>query len=72
MRNPPAVSTRLVNFLGSMNLAISLLVVLAIYRFISTALVNAYTDYQIKFGSFWFEMFKTLACMMFILRSGSC
>lgn len=62
MRNSPTSSTRLINFLGSMNLAISLLVVVAIASVIGTILRQnqPYTDYQIKFGSFWFDLFKTL------------
>jgi cytochrome c biogenesis protein len=62
MRNSPTSSTRLINFLGSMNLAISLLVVVAIASVIGTILRQnqPYTDYQIKFGSFWFDIFKTL------------
>ncbi len=62
MRNSPTSSTRLINFLGSMNLAISLLVVVAIASVIGTILRQnqPYTDYQIKFGSFWFDLFKAL------------
>ena len=62
MRNSPTSSTRLINFLGSMNLAISLLVVVAIASIIGTVLQQnkPYTDYQIKFGSFWFDLFKSL------------
>ena len=45
-----------------MNLAISLLLVLAIASIIGTVLQQnkPYTDYQIKFGSFWFDLFQTL------------
>ena len=62
MRNSPTASTRLINFLGSMNLAISLLVILAIASIIGTVLKQnqPYTDYQIKFGPFWFDIFKSL------------
>ncbi|MBU0655441.1 MAG: cytochrome c biogenesis protein ResB [Gammaproteobacteria bacterium] len=62
MKNSPTASTRLINFLGSMNLAISLLVVLAIASIIGTVLKQnqPYTDYQIKFGSFWFDLFQSL------------
>jgi len=62
MRNSQTVSTRIVNFLGSMNLAVSLLVVLAIASVIGTVLKQnqPYTDYTIKFGAFWFEFFKSL------------
>jgi cytochrome c biogenesis protein len=63
MRNSPASSTRLINFLGSMNLAISLLVVVAVASIIGTVLQQnqPYTDYQIKFGPFWFDLFRSLA-----------
>jgi cytochrome c biogenesis protein len=45
-----------------MNLAISLLMVLAIASVIGTVLQQnkPYTDYQIKFGSFWFDLFQVL------------
>ncbi|HRJ53488.1 MAG TPA: cytochrome c biogenesis protein ResB [Candidatus Thiothrix moscowensis] len=62
MKNTPSTSTRLINFLGSMNLAITLLVVVAIASIIGTILKQnqPYTDYQIKFGSFWFDLFRML------------
>jgi cytochrome c biogenesis protein len=62
MRNTPTASVRLSNFLGSMNLAISLLVVLAIASIIGTLLKQnqPFTDYQIKFGPFWFDLFKSI------------
>ncbi len=62
MRTNPTASARVVNFLGSMNLAISLLVVLAIASIIGTVLKQnqPYTDYQIKFGTFWFDLFRSL------------
>lgn len=46
-------------FLGSMNLAITILVVLAIASVIGTVLQQnqPYTDYLIKFGPFWHEVF---------------
>ena len=49
-------------FLGSMNLAISLLVVVSIASVIGTVLPQnqAYTDYLIQFGPFWFEVFRVL------------
>lgn len=51
-----------IQFLGSMNLAISLLVIIAIASIIGTILKQnqPYTDYQIKFGSFWFEIFHSI------------
>lgn len=50
------------DFLGSMPLAISLLVVVAIASIIGTVLQQnqPYNDYLIKFGPFWFEVFKSL------------
>ena len=52
----------LLEFLGSMNLAITLLVVLAIASIIGTVLQQnqPYPDYILKFGPFWFEVFKNL------------
>jgi cytochrome c biogenesis protein len=49
-------------FLGSMNLAITLLVAIAIASMVGTVLQQnqPYQDYIIKFGPFWFEVFKTL------------
>ncbi len=55
-------STILLEFLGSMNLAISLLVVISIAAVIGTVLQQnqPYNDYVFKFGPFWFEVFKSL------------
>lgn len=52
----------LFNFLGSMSLAILLLVMLAIASVIGTVLQQNenYSSYVIKFGPFWFEVFRTL------------
>lgn len=49
-------------FLGSMNLAITLLVVIAIASVIGTVLQQnePYTNYVMKFGPFWFEVFRAL------------
>lgn len=49
-------------FLGSMNLAITLLVAVAIAAVIGTVLQQnePYNNYVIKFGSFWFEVFRAL------------
>ena len=49
-------------FLSSMPLAITLLVVVAITSIIGTVLQQnqPYNDYIIKFGPFWFEFFRTL------------
>lgn len=52
----------LLDFLGSMNLAITILVIIAIASVIGTVLKQNqdYTDYIIKFGPFWHEYFKFL------------
>lgn len=52
----------LLTFFGSMNLAIALLVMLAVASVIGTVLKQneAYASYVIKFGPFWFEVFRTL------------
>ncbi len=52
----------LLEFIGSMNLAITLLVMVAIASVIGTVLKQneAYENYIIKFGSFWFEVYKAL------------
>ncbi len=55
-------SRRLVAFLGSMNLAIILLVAVALASIIGTVLQQnqPYGDYLLKFGPFWFEVFRSL------------
>ncbi|CDH46034.1 cytochrome c biogenesis protein ResB [Candidatus Contendibacter odensensis] len=52
----------LLEFLGSMNLAITLLVVVAVSSIIGTVLQQnqPYPNYVIKFGPFWFEVFNRL------------
>jgi cytochrome c biogenesis protein len=52
----------LLDFLGSMNLAITILVIIAIASVIGTVLKQNqdYNDYIIKFGPFWYEYFKML------------
>jgi cytochrome c biogenesis protein len=52
----------LLEFLGSMNLAITLLVAIAIASVIGTVLQQnqAYSGYLSKFGPFWFEAFEKL------------
>ncbi|MEM7293890.1 MAG: cytochrome c biogenesis protein ResB [Pseudomonadota bacterium] len=52
----------LLAFLGSMNLAISLLVAIAVASAIGTILQQnqPYNDYIIKFGPYWFEVFEAL------------
>ncbi|MCW8918714.1 MAG: cytochrome c biogenesis protein ResB [Gammaproteobacteria bacterium] len=52
----------LLEFLGSMNLAITLLVAIAIASVVGTVLQQnePYNNYIMKFGPFWFEVFKSL------------
>lgn len=52
----------LLEFLGSMNLAITLLVVIAVASVIGTVLQQnqPYPNYVLKFGPFWFEVFRGL------------
>lgn len=52
----------LMQFLGSMRLAVTLLVALAIASIIGTILKQnqSYQDYIIEFGAYWFEVFKAL------------
>lgn len=52
----------LLEFLGSMNLAITLLVVIAVASVIGTVLQQnqPYSNYVMKFGPFWFEVFRQL------------
>ena len=49
-------------FLGSMNLAITLLVAIAIASVVGTVLQQnqPYQDYIVKFGPFWFDVFNRL------------
>lgn len=52
----------LVEFLGSMNLAIALLVAVAIASVVGTVILQnqPYVDYLSRFGGFWFEVFRVL------------
>ncbi|HRF44559.1 MAG TPA: cytochrome c biogenesis protein ResB [Candidatus Competibacteraceae bacterium] len=52
----------LLEFLGSMNLAITLLVVVAVASVIGTVLQQnqPYPGYILKFGPFWFEVFRQI------------
>ncbi len=62
MNTSRSATARLVNFLGSMYLAITLLIILALASVIGTVLQQnqPYPDYEIKLGKFWFELFRTL------------
>jgi cytochrome c biogenesis protein len=53
---------RVFHFLGSMEFAITMLITLAIASVIGTVLQQnqPYTDYVIKFGPYWFEVFESL------------
>lgn len=59
---PQSTFRILLRFLGSMNLAITLLVAIAIAAVIGTVVQQnqPYPDYVFKFGPFWFEVFKSL------------
>jgi cytochrome c biogenesis protein len=59
---PQSTIRILFRFLGSMNLAITLLVAIAIAAVIGTVIQQnqPYPDYVLKFGPFWFEVFKSL------------
>ncbi len=61
-RPAPSRAHILLEFLGSMNLAITLLVAVAIASVIGTVLKQnePYQNYIIKFGPFWFEVFEKL------------
>ncbi|MEE4291155.1 MAG: cytochrome c biogenesis protein ResB [Cycloclasticus sp.] len=58
----PRTSALWLKFLGSMNLAITLLVALSVAAIIGTVLQQnqPYTDYIIKFGPFWFDVFNQI------------
>jgi cytochrome c biogenesis protein len=62
VRRHRSLGSILIEFLGSMNLAITLLVTIAIAAIIGTVLQQnqPYNDYIIKFGPYWFEVFKSL------------
>ena len=59
---PQSTFRILFRFLGSMNLAITLLVAIAVAAVIGTVVQQnqPYPDYVLKFGPFWFEVFKSL------------
>lgn len=59
-RRPPTLGRILLDFFGSMPFAITLLVAVAVASIIGTVLQQnqPYTDYVIKFGPFWFEVFR--------------
>ncbi len=61
-RKEHGISKVLLSFLGSMELAISLFVVVGIASIIGTILQQnqAYNTYIVKFGPFWFEVFRSI------------
>ena len=61
-RKEQSLGRRIFVFLGSMDLAITLLLALAIASVIGTVLQQnqPYPDYLLKFGPFWFEFFETV------------
>lgn len=61
-KNKKPTGAILLEFLGSMNLAITVLVTIAIASVIGTVLQQnkPYEDYIIKFGPFWHDTFKTI------------
>lgn len=58
----PSIGKLLLEFLGSMNLAITLLVTVGIASVVGTVLQQnePYQNYIAKFGPFWFEVFNAL------------
>lgn len=64
VKNPQkSTAKRFIEFLGSMELAITLLSALAVASVIGTILQQnqSYNDYILKFGPFWFEVFEKIA-----------
>ena len=61
-RSQKSTGTLLLEFFGSMNLAITLLVTVGIASIVGTVLKQnePYQNYIFKFGPFWFEVFKSL------------
>ncbi len=61
-RHPRSGAGIFLHFLGSMNLAITLLVAISVASVIGTVIpqVQPYPDYQAQFGPFWFEAFRRL------------
>ncbi len=61
-RHPRSGAGIFLHFLGSMNLAITLLVAISIASVIGTIIPQAqpYTDYEAQFGPWWFEIFRRL------------
>ena len=58
----PSIGRFVFEFLGSMNLAVLLLCMVAVASAIGTLLQQnqPYQDYLLRFGPFWFEVFESL------------
>lgn len=65
LKTPVSLSQRVYELLSSMRFAVSLLTLLGIASMIGTILKQnePYTNYIIKFGQFWFEMFEMLGLL---------
>lgn len=65
MKTPVSLSQRVYELLSSMRFAVSLLTLLGIASIIGTVLKQnePYTNYIVKFGQFWFEMFEMLGLL---------
>lgn len=59
---PRSLASKLLEFLGSMYLAVALLISLAVASVIGTVLLQnqPYNEYRVRFGDFWFEVFRDL------------
>ncbi len=57
------MNKKIIRFLGSMDLAITLLVMLALASVIGTMVKQneAWSDYELKFGPFWFRVYEQLS-----------
>lgn len=65
MKSPVSFSQRVYELLSSMRFAVSLLTLLGIASIIGTVLKQnePYTNYIVKFGQFWFELFELLGLL---------
>lgn len=65
MKTPVSLSQRVYELLSSMRFAVSLLTLLGIASIIGTVLKQnePYTNYIVKFGQFWFELFEMLGLL---------
>ncbi len=65
LKTPVSLTQRLYELLSSMRFAVSLLTLLGIASIIGTVLKQnePYTNYIVKFGQFWFELFEMLGLL---------